>query len=343
MSDLNDPARLRDLLEQAAPASPDLDPTTRAAAVARRGRAARTRNRVLVPAAVAAVVAAAVAVPIALGDGGGPDQATPASPAPVQVEPCPTIPQDTADLANHGALNALDPAVIVAVRSCPALDAAGEALPQEPLVGEAAQAFVDDLLALPEYRMPSYCMFANIMAEPWVLQVQGDNGGVLSIGSPMRVCSSVEVNQRPVGVDQVVAAFQGNLAGVPDTLSCPTGPRLDVGAPTWNASFDPSTATAGVVCYREDTMGSSKYNGRTATLDESQLAAIRDDLAANLTTTPDDGTCIDTGPQRMVLLADADGDQAAWVDGRCSGVFTGPGGSWTPGQAAEQAYADALS
>jgi hypothetical protein len=90
-------------------------------------------------------------------------------------------------------------------------------------------------------------------------------------------------------------------------------------------------------------MGSTDYDVTEATLDEAQLEAIRHDLAVNRTGAPGEGGCTDTGPQRMVLLADADGDQAAWVDDQCTGEFAGAGGWWTPSKAAEQAYADALS
>lgn len=337
---MTDTDRLRDLLEQAAPAHPDLDPTTRAATVARRGRAARNRNRVLVPVAVAAVVAVAVAVPISLGGGDGPDRATPAPPAPVQVEPCPDSPMEPQDLGEVGVAG-----VIVAARSCPVNGAGGEPLPTAPLTDEAAQAFVHDLIALPSFKLPQYCMVANLAPEPWALQIQDSLGRLFIMGSPMRQCSSVHVNGIDRSVEHLVAAFEGNLArqqyGMP-ALACPTGDRLADGAPTWNASFDPSTATAGVACYRGDPMGTTEFDVTEATLDDAQLAAIRDDLAAHRTAKGDGGMCIDTGPQRMVLLADADGDQAAWVDDRCTGEFDGPGGYWIAGEEAEAALATAL-
>jgi hypothetical protein len=144
----------------------------------------------------------------------------------------------------------------------------------------------------------------------------------------------------------VIAAFEGNLArqesGVPE-LACPPGERLADGAPTWNASFDPSTATAGVVCYRVDPLGAREYAELDGALEEEQLATVRDELAGELLTADTNTMCTDTGPQRMVVLEDADGDQAAWVDDNCSGVLAGPQGFWRPSAEAEQAIDDALS
>jgi hypothetical protein len=341
--------RLGELLEQAAPAHPDLDPTTRAATVARRGRSARNRNRVLVPVAVAAVVAVAVAVPISLGGGDGPDQATPAPPAPVRVEPCPGRPIDTTTLGPVSGLGD-----VAAVRACatqvpPGADELRELSPDALLTGAAAQAFADDVLALPAYEMPPYCMVANVMPFPWALQVQTTGGEVLRFGSPMGQCSSVSVDGVDRDVEQVIRAFDGNIdrveSGVP-ALACPTGDRFAPGADTWNASFNPATATAGIVCYRAGPMGTSTGNPEYArtegTLDDGQLAEVRDDLVANLGSTPGDSTCFDSPAQRLIVLADADGDQTALLDQGCIGEFVGARGYWIPAQDAENAIAAAL-
>ncbi|WP_243056971.1 hypothetical protein [Nocardioides sp. SR21] len=318
--------RLRDLLEQAAPDRPDVDPTSRTASVVRRGRTARVRDRALVAVAAVSVVAVAVAVPISAGDGDGPDRATPAPPSPVQVEPCPTVAQDTEDLAQHGALPTVTGG-FDAVRSCPALDAAGEPLPDAPLVGDAARAFAEDLTALPDFELPSFCMVANVMPQPWVLQVQ-EGDGLLSIGSPVRVCGSVSVAGRDVGVDQVLAAFAGNLerqeSGIPE-LACPA---TEADAPsTWNASFDPATATAGVLCV-SDRDGAW---AEEATLTAGEVASVKDDMATNLREALG-GACdqpIET--PRLLVLADDAGDQAAYLDLGCEGGFTNARGTWVPG------------
>lgn len=338
---MNDTDLLRGLLEQAAPTRPDVDPTSRAASVARRGRQARVRDRALVAAAAVSVVAVVVAIPRSVGGDDGPDVATPAPPAAVEIESCPSAPVNSLDHLYTTIL--LDD--VVAVRSCPVMNPGSDELPARPLTGEDAENFAQDVEALPDYRLPAYCAAVTMPPSPWALQFQGSDGELDTIAGPVRDCSAVGL-AGDRGSAQVIAAFLGNLqrqeSGIPP-LTCPTGDRLADGAPTWNASFDPSTATAGVVCYRGDPMGSTDYDVTEAPLDEARLTAIVDDLTANREPTPVDGMCTDTGPQRMVLLADADGDQAAWVDDRCTGEFAGPGGWWTPSQAAEQAYADALS
>lgn len=338
---MNETDRLRDLLEQAAPQRPDVDATSRAAAVARRGRNARVRDRALVTAAAVSVVAVVVAIPRISGGDDGPDRVTPAPPAAVETEACPSAPVSSLD--HPYTTIVLDD--VVAVRSCPVVNPGTDALPARPLTGTDAENFATDVEALPEYRLPSYCLTMTMPPSPWALQLQGADGKLDVIAGPIRDCSAVTMGGDR-GAAPVLAAFLGNLerqeSGIPP-LACPTGDRLADGAPTWNASFDAATATAGVVCYRGDPMGSTDYDVTEATLDEAQLETIRANLTANLATASDDGMCIDTGPQRMVLLEDADGDQAAWVDDRCTGQLAGPGGYWTLGQAAEQAYADALS
>ena len=243
------------------------------------------------------------------------------------------------------------------MRPCLAASSSYEVLAGPPLTGATAAAFAEDLAALPAWEMSRSCRVTSVPVEPWALQVETSDGSTAYLGSPMRLCASVDVDGADLGVDAVLAAFLGNQArqqsGIPE-LGCPPPDqvgrlgRLAEGAPTWNASFDPSTAVAGVVCYRADPMGEREYGddswGIAATLSpvHGQLEAVRDDLAANRAATGDDGMCTDTGPQRMVLLEDADGDQAAWVDDRCTGEFAGPGGSWTPGPAAEQSIDEAL-
>jgi hypothetical protein len=231
---------------------------------------------------------------------------------------------------------------VVAVRSCPASwsgsgpDAQAEPLPTAPLDGDAAAAFAADVDALPSYSMPAQCAVMNMLPQPWALVVTTADGDTTVLGSTMRACSAVPVDGVKRGSQDVIAAFEGNLerqrTGIPD-LSCPTGDRLAEGAPTWNASFDPSTAVAGVACYRADPMGAHADDTGGGPLDAALLAMIRDDLSANLDQTADEGMCADTGPQRLVVLEDAEGDQAAWVDDRCTGQFDGAGGYWTPSPA----------
>ena len=136
----------------------------------------------------------------------------------------------------------------------------------------------------------------------------------------------------------MLAAFEGNLrrqtSFEPLDLDCPTGKRLADGADTWNSSFDPATATGGVLCYRTDPFGEQEYAEEDGGLDTAALAVVRDDLVEHLGAPTGEGGCVDTGPQRLLVLTDDRGDRAAWLDDDCTGEFAGPGGSWRPSEPA---------
>ncbi|WP_244932043.1 hypothetical protein [Nocardioides sp. W7] len=331
--------RLRDLLEQTAPGTSELSPAERAHAVARRGRAVRRRRRrALACGGAAAALAVAVLVPLTLSGGDdAPDAAAP-RPDPSAV-PCPAGPI---------ALPALPPALdgeIVSARACEAVDTLS-GWSDEPLLSEAAEAFVADVQALPSYSLPAQCALMMVIPDPWVLVVERSGGEPAVIGSSMRSCSSVPIDGTDRGAGEVLAAFAGNLerqrTGTPP-LACPDGRRLAQGAPTWNASFDLSAVTAGMVCYRIDPLGSREYAATEGKLDVESLATIRDDLVAHIGPPREETySCVDTGPQRLLLLQDADGDLAAFVDDQCSGDFVSAHGTWTPGAAGEDAIADVL-
>jgi hypothetical protein len=349
---MTDPAtRLHDLLEQAAPGSPELDPASRTAAVVRRARAARRRDRGLVAGAAAAVLALAVGVPLAIGGDDGPAEV--AVPPAITAAPCPAEPIDVSSITP-----VTDLGDVVSVRSCPATWKQGgempvdpEPLPSEPLTGEAAAAFAEDVVALPPYEMPILCATINLGPSPWALVVESAGGSTTVVGSTLRMCNSVDFATTPKGVDQVIAAFAGNLerqqAGdlTPglDALACPRDGRLADGADTWNASFDIASATAGIICYVADPLGSVEYARTEAKIHPVTLAPIRDDLAARVGPKPGGlSMCTDTGPQRLLVLTDDAGDLAAYVDDRCSGGFTGAQGYWQPSEAAELAIKQAL-
>jgi hypothetical protein len=329
---MTDTDRLRDLLEQAAPAHPDLDPTTRAATVARRGRATRIRDRALVGAAAVAVVAAAVVVPLTWGDG-GPDYATP---APAIAEPCPAEPVNASSLGPVPALGD-----VVAVRSCPAQDSPGDALPIEPLTGEHAQAFADDLATMPTgYEPAPYCAVASVEVLPWALQVQTASGELITLGSTTIRCSSVRIDGKDHSVSAVLAVFKGNLdrqqAGTP-ALACPTGDELLDDAALWNSSFDPAAAESGIVCRRRYSTTDLGHRDWEVALTAEQLAIVRDDISPNT----DESPCSDVIPTRLLVLQDADGDQAAWA-ATCRGGFAGPTGTWRPTALASSALDEAF-
>ena len=165
--------RLRDLLRQAVPEAPELDP----AAIARRAVKAR-RNRASVAAggvAVLAIVAATLAVAGLTGDDGSGqstrDIATqprasdkPDGPlSPYDAPPCPARLPDLAS-ANHAVTDLND---VVAVRLCPDLNPRGEAA-WRPTFDQLAQiedadalvrdlaGFRNDLRGLPA-GLPEYC------------------------------------------------------------------------------------------------------------------------------------------------------------------------------------------
>lgn len=339
---MSDHDRLHELLEQTAPDRPELDPGSRAAVVAHRGRSARRRDRGLALGAAAAVVALAVGIPLSLqGDDGGGATDVASSPESSAVEACPAAPVDVATLTPVPALGN-----VVAVRSCPTADPTDVPLSTEPLTGADAEAFIEDVEALPAYEMESYCLVASMKPEPWALQLQVASGETFVIGSTMRGCASVPFDDIERGVAPVVAAFEGNLQRQDSSeardLDCPTGQRLAQGADTWNSSFDPATATGGALCYRTDPMGSRVYLEDDGGLGDEALAVVRDDLVEHRGAASSEGGCIDTGPQRLLILTDDQGDRAAWIDDDCSGEFTGPGGSWLPSEAAEAAIEEAL-
>lgn len=324
--------RLRDLLELAAPDSPDVSAPERAAAVVRRGRAARTRDRVLVGGVAAAVLVVAAAVPALRG--GDDHRVAPAPAPPTVAAPCPAAPIDVSSLDPTP-----DPGEVVAVRSCPTTEAPSEALPTQPLLDADAAAFLEDVEAMPAYQMPPACMVMSIKAEPWALQLQTASGETFVVGDPMRACSAVKVDGTARAVDQVVAAFLGNLDrqlhGVPE-LACPTG-NEPADAATWNASFDPSTAVAGVYCTNVADWRDPGAGWISPALAVDDIATVRDDLAANLTPAPRDDMCIDPADERLLILADADGDQAAYLDQGCAGQFRSARGYWTPAAATRDA------
>lgn len=316
---MNETDRLRDLLEQAAPHSPDLTAPERSAAVVRRGRAARARDRVVVGGAAATVLAVAVLVPVLRG--GDHDQRVTPAPAPVATvaEPCPAAPVDVTTL---GAVPALGD--VVAVRSCPTTGKqVDDPLPNAPLTDAEAAAFAEDVAAMPDYAVPPMCAMSFIISSPWALQVQTASGEIVMIGGPQRLCSSVRVGGTDVGAEHVIGAFRGNLMGVPDTLACPAADDRS-GLPTWNASFDPSTAVGGVLC----------DGATTSALTAAELAVLGDDLAANLDDTPEDSTCYDPHGGRVLLLEDERGDRVAYQGQTCSTEMASARGYWTPGPAA---------
>jgi hypothetical protein len=344
---MTDHERLRDLLELTAPTDPDVTPGVRATRVVRRGRAARRRDRVLVAGAAAAVLAAAVAVPLALRGDDGPQVAAPAP----EAVACPADPIDASRAQGLDGETALDQVrersrssdaplgEVTSVRACATAEP-GSALPAAPLVGDAAVAFADEVSALPPYAFPAECAAMTVMPDPWALLIGRADGNPVVLASSVRRCGTVVVG----GVDRdaaaVIAAFERH-ASTPVALACPEGDRLAEGAPTGNGSFDLAGAVAGVVCYREDPWGSREYAGESGELTPEQVAVLRDDLRARSGFEPR-GTCADTGPQRLVLLADAGGDRVAFVDDRCGGEFDGPAGVWRPSDAAERVIREAL-
>jgi hypothetical protein len=348
---MTDPdTRLRDLLQAAAPDgpdAPDVSPAERSAAVVRRARAARRRDRGLVAGAAVAVLAVAVALPLSLRGDEEPNSAAP--PPAVTAAPCPTAPVDVSTPTPDA-----DLAGVVSVRLCPAapeapVDAA-TVDPTQPLLGEAAAAFAEDAAALPSTGLPDACAAMTIAFDPWALVAETDDGETVTVGTTTRACSAVSVGGAERGSAEVLAAFVGNLdrqrdgdltPGL-DALACPEKGRLAQGADTWNASFDVASATAGVICYVADPMGGVEYARTVGKIHPSVLEPIRDDLAGHLVPRAAAAICADTGPQRLLLLADDAGDVAAFVDDRCSGGFSSALGSWQPSAAAEAAIAEAL-
>ena len=339
--------RLGDLLDRAAPGSPALDPASRTAAVVRRGRAARRRDRGLVAGTAAVVLALAVGVPLALGGDDDPAEvASPPSPAPTAA-PCPE------DVDQSSITPAADLTDVLSVRSCPivwkGLAVAESELPSAPLTGDAAIAFAQDVVALPA-QDPGKCAAIDEMPRPWALVAESSEGDQVVLGSNLRTCGAVDVLGTRRDAEQVLAAFMGNLERQQarnltpgaDGPSCPVGDPLVIAA-TWNASFDVSSATAGMVCYVADPMGLPQYAATEGKLHLDTLATIRDDLSEGVSSAPHNlGSCVDTGPTRLLVLTNDAGDRVSYLDNRCTGEFQGPLGYWQPSDAAEVAIRSAL-
>jgi hypothetical protein len=340
---------IRDLLDRAAPAHPELGAADRATAVARRGRAARRRTQLLASGAVVAAVTAAVVVPrLVDGDSPGSPGVT-VQPAPSPA-PCPAQPVDVTDATPVPALGA----DVVSVRSCLATwtgatadDPAVDGPPKGVLTGEHAVAFAEDVDALPAYEMPSFCAAMMVAPSPWALAIGRPDGDPTVIGSTVTTCGSVRVGGVDRSAEAILAAFAGNLARQQGTdgaaaLACPPGNGADA-VPVWNASFDRSAATAGLVCYTVDPLGSREYADLEGSLSADQLAVLLTDIGTRTTPSAStEGGCIDTGPVRLLLLEDADGDRVALLDARCTGEFSSALGYWQPSGPAEDVIADAL-
>lgn len=209
---MTDP-KLRELLDSAAPAQPDLTPAARTSAVTTRARAVRRRNGFVLAAAVAAVVGVGVAVPL-VGSGGD-DGGTPVAsdpPPPVEVVP-PDCPAEAVDVTEGTTVDAL-PDGAVSVRACAAdFDQQGAPagtgrsvldLPAEPVV-EGADELLAAVRELPAYTLEEECAFTMMMAQPWALVVSYPDGTSATLGSTTRTCASVPVE----GVDRSAEAILG--------------------------------------------------------------------------------------------------------------------------------------
>ena len=186
------------------PRRPDLDPTARAAAVARRGRAARTRDRACWSRGRRRGGRRGRRRPLSRGA----TTARTRSPPPRTASACPADPIDVADVGRP------PPTLgdVVAVRSCPANGRAGRPAPGEPLIGDAAEAFVEDVARCRPTSSPTVLRGRRVMPQPWALLVETGRRRAWSLGSTMRrlrLASPSTAIERGVGA--VVAAFEGNL------------------------------------------------------------------------------------------------------------------------------------
>jgi hypothetical protein len=351
---MTDTDRLRDLLERTAPERPEIDPGTRAATVARRGRASRRRDRMLVGGAALVLVTAAVAVPALRADRGDPEPAQPPA-----VAACPP---EAADPSSMTSMDLGDDLAVTVVRVCPMYDpsfgppdlsdyfsepTATSPTVSEPsnvLTGDAAAAFMADLRTTP-VRTSFAC--AGVGITPRVIQVQDASGGVQRMYVDGTCGYLVRVGDRDVDIREVIDVLYGNLSrqsfGNPP-LECPPpdGNQL-FDADTWNGTFDARSATAGIVCQQTFARG-GWGEPILGSLDADQLAVVK----ANLTLPPETdprAVCPRNAEETMiaVVLASED-DQAAWT-GWCStdSVLSSIRGGWELDAQAKGALHDALT
>lgn len=336
---MSDTDRLRDLLEQAAPDATEVSATERASAVADRGRAARRRDRGLVAAVVAAVAVVAVAVPMARG---GHDDPEPVGPTPRAAD-CPAVPFDVTTLTDATIPDDLD---IASARLCPGVANAG-GLPNQALTGEGAGAFLEDLRAAQPIDPGAFC--TDIGYVPSLLQLQAPDGHLVRVTLTRSCSESVTVGDRRVRMSDAFAVFTGNLerqeSGTPD-LACPRASRIDQDSDLWNTSFDPSTATRGIVCDRPDEYGKRAHEVVEGALDDDELALVRSDLSTTPTYLYDAIGFDCSGPleRRWILLANDAGDRAGWRFAVCNDPadVESVAGDWSLGDQALAAIHNAL-
>ena len=349
--------RMRELLARTPPADPGA--TGRADAVVQRVRRDRRRRGVIGGAAVALFAAAVIVTPHFLETSPTTNDATdPTNGAKVSentdpwtTDPCPGEP---IDVSGRDFVDSL-PEGAESVRLCRAVlphllggESKQDVLssweaPQGALVGSPDD-FLRAVKAAPDWD-PAECAAANWVSDPFALVVTYAEGATV-IGAQAPICTAVTIGGRAIGSDQVVAAFVGALQAQQTSApeSAPAPPDCAALQEQKLSTFEidqlGGPAVSGVVCYTVDPQGAQEYANDKGVLSEDQISAIESDMKSNRDASR--GMCIDTGPTRVIRLADAWGNVTSWVDDRCTGDFASPTGIWSPSDDAEQVIADAL-
>jgi hypothetical protein len=345
---------LRELLESTAPERPDLDHASRMRAVRARSRSRSQRLRLALGGGLAAVVGVGAAVPLlAGGTGGVASDPAPVDPTPsvaVAVEPCPAQPVPVDGLGSVTL-----PADAAWFQACPGAGMGGLPLdlPADPIVLGAAE-LAGALGDLPAFeQLDPQCALMSIAQHPWTIRVGDPAGDVVTLGASTRACQSVSIDGVPRAVEDVLETFDAAAEaeevataadGPAPDLSCPTSDGLLPDPDSWTGPLEEFNPVTGIVCYEPDPMGAVTYAATEGELDGGALGTLVGDLRQRVTPNSSTGIegCTDTGPVRLLLLADAEGRTVTLEDRSCRDEFLGAFGHWDPDPAAERVITRAL-
>ncbi|MGA8257352.1 MAG: hypothetical protein WB767_12335, partial [Nocardioides sp.] len=220
-------------------------------------------------------------------------------------------------------------------------------------VTEDVDALLGAIRDLPAYdELEPECAAMTMLPTPWTLVVGYPDGSTATIGSTVTLCGAASVDRIPRS-SQAILELVGDASNeqsdeqAAGAAACPepvTGLRtLQPEPDTYEGQLSNFRQTTAAACYGPDPLGSPEYQGTQGELDADARFAIISDLGENTTARPaQEGGCTDSGPTRLVVLADDEGRRITLTDSNCTGEFSWAQGFWQAGQDAEAAITQAL-